>query len=719
MKLYAALLLTVLPALAHAAEAVRLVRLPVERMLERKEVRLSATETDIGGPKQVVGSSHQRMCRFVEQPAQLTLVFSRPVTIRGARVRFSHHAGAFRWNVLCAGKAQDAEPTRAVMEEQATGGDRTDEATWPPVASRRWRLVCREAGGDRFVHLRWFALLCSEGDYLSYLTGGTRVTRLRLLRHGEPVPAALELVGNRPAELRVEAATEDGAPLDLTGAARLVSSAPQILEPLDRRILVPRRPGRCNVHAEIAQHASPLLPASVLPVRDLILLCIERTPRYPKYHPRYESFTLGEGFARHEATFAIRLQHGETPQTQRWPEVGDAVTYRAVVFNRGNVDVEDAQALWLVDGREQASLPVPSLKPGETTAVTFQRPWTERREAIACRVLVREDATADNNQLARASDALEFLFLIEEGYRLRFAARTERVGKPSTASIVGWVHRHIRRFNALFAGRGCRTRVAVGHLAILPDGAPEPAPAFVGAFGGRFPPRFRAGDSDWRLGGSAYYRAEEDIDYGFLHECGHQLGLIDLYRLNLEASQNPVNGQRYRWGDGLMCNVAPVLSEHSARALDAWHGVRRGFYGQYLYDLPATVAVHLTDADGHVLSRAPVAVYQRLLVPGKGERLWPEARFRGETDADGIYTLPNVTVEHKGMTLPTGNALRPNPWGHVACIGVNGLFLIEVAAKGQTLYAWLPITRANLAFWRGERQRTVLPLTARPAKAGK
>jgi hypothetical protein len=713
------LFLMVVSGLVDAGEAVRLVRLPVERMLSRGAVRLSATETDIGGPKQVVGSSDQRMCRFVEQPAQFTLVFNRPVTIRGARVRFSHHAGTFRWNVLCADEAQDAESRRAVMEERATAGDRTDEANWPPVASRRWRLVCREEGGDRFVHLRWFALLCSEGDYLSHLTGGTRLNRLRLVRDGKPAPAAIELAGNQAAELHVEAATEEGATLDLTGAARLVSSAPQVLEPLDGRILVPRRPGRCSVHAEIGQHASPLLRASVLPARDLILLCIERTPRYPKYHPRYESSTFDEGFARHEATFAVGLEQGETPQTQRWPEVGDTVTYRAVVFNRGNVDIEDAQALWLVDGREQASLPVPPLKPGETTAVTFHRPWTERREAIACRLLVREDATEDNNHLARASDALEFLFLIEEGYRLRFAARTERVKKPSTASIVGWVHHHVRRFNALFAGRGCRTRIAVGHLAILPDGAPEPALAFIAKFDGRFPPRFRAGDSDWRLGGSAYYRAEEDVDYGFLHECGHQLGLIDLYRLNLESSQNRVNGQRYRWGDGLMCNVAPVLSEHSARALDAWHGVRRGFYGQYLYDLPATIAIRLTDADGQVLSRAPVAVYQRLLVPGKGERLWPKPKFRGETDGEGVYTLPSVPVEHKGMTLPTGNALRPNPWGHVACIGVNGLFLIEVAAKGKALYAWLPITRANLAFWRGERQRAVLPLTARPAKAGK
>ncbi len=709
---------------AGLAGAGHLVRLPLDKMLRERQVSVSATRSDLGRAQDILGASHQRMCRFVEQPARLTLLFRKPVVIGGARVRFSHHGGKFLWRVACADNAADLDAKkgtyRVPMAERSVPGDRTDEATWKPVRALAWRLECREDAGDPVLHLRWFGLLCSEEDYVPLLTDGAKLTGLRLTRQGRPISASLDVPGNRPLLVGVQGVGEDGKTFDLTGAARLVVSRPDVLEPLDATVLIPRRPGKCSIHAEIVAHASPIVRVTVPATRDLILLCIERTPRYPKYHPRYQNFTFDEGFARHEASFAVGLERGETAKTQRWPEPGDTMTYRAIVFNRGNAPVEDAQALWFVDGREQASLPVPAIEPGKSIRVAFQHPWKSQRETIRCELLARDDATPGNNRLERASDALEFIFLVEEGYRLRFAARTERVKKPATASVVEWIHHHFRRFNRMFAERGCKARIAVGHLAIVPDGAPDPPAAFLANFDGRFPPRFAAQDSDWRLGGSGYYRPGDDIDYGFLHECGHQLGLVDLYRLNLERSQNKVTGERYRWGDCVMSNVAPKLSEFTARALDAWHGRRRGFYGQYLYDLPTTVAVRLQDADGTSLARRDVAVYQKVIVPGKGELLWPKPKFRGKTDGKGVYVLPNVPVEHKGMKpLPTGNVLRPNPWGHVACVGFNGLFLIEATTEAGKLYAWLPITEADLAYWRGERDRATIALTMRPAKSRK
>jgi hypothetical protein len=698
-----------------------LVRLPLDKMLRARQVEVTASRTDAGGPRDVLGPSPEGMCRFTEQPAHLTLVLPKPVAVGGARVRFSHHGGQFLWQIACADTAADLDAKtgsyRAVLAERAAANERTEEATWPAVRARAWRLTCREDGGDPVLHLRWLALLCSEDDYLSLLTDGAKLTALRLTRGGQPVGNALEVPGNRPVPVGVEGVAQDGPTFDLTGAARLVTSNAQVLVTLDGTVLLPRRPGPCSLHAEIGAHASPIVQATVAEAPDLILLCIERTPRYPKYHPSYENFTFDEGFARHEASFAVGLERGETTATRRWPKPGDEVTYHAVALNQGNVPIENAHAAWTVDGREAASGPVPPLAPGATARVSFKLPWTTERRLLGCELVVPGDASPANNRLARATDALEFTFLIEEGYRVRFAARTERVKKPSTPFLVEFIHRHMEWFNRSFEGKGCRARVAVGHLAIVPDGAPELLDDLLACFDGRFPDRFRTQDTDWRLGGSGYYRPDDDLDYGFLHEMGHQLGLVDLYRLNLEREHNKVTGTLYRWDQDLMHGCSPVISEFTARALDAWHGHRRGYYGQYLYDLPATVAIRLADKEGKPLTRCAVAVYQKIMVPGQGEQVCPTPKFRGATDADGLYVLPNVPIDpERAKPVLTGNVLRPNPWGHVACVAFNGLFLIEAAAPGGKLYAWLPITEANLAYWRGERDRAVLPLTAAPLK---
>jgi len=691
------------------------VRLPLARMLREKRLGWSASGTDIGTPRHALGGSGEGMCRFTQQPAQLTVVFTRPVTLRGAQVRFSHHGGRFLWSV---GHAEAKEgPFRAALAERTVPSDRDDEATWPPVTARAWRLTCREDSGDHFLHLRRFDLLCTEADYLRFATGGADIASLRLLdTRSQPLASKLALQGNRPRQVTVQAIAKDGETFDLTGAARLIVSKPELLEAVDDAILVPHSMGNATVHAEMAGLRSQQVAVELPQTPDLILLAIERTPRYPKYHPQYQNFVFDEGFAKHEASFVTGLTEGETPATQRWPKPSGEVTFTASVYNRGNVGLADFVVHWRLDGKEVARSAELVIGPGKTLRTSWTWRWTPERHIVEAEAVWHGDATPANNRLARATDALELLFLVEEGYRVRFAARTPRVKRPATDSVVAWIHHHVARFNAMFEERRCKARIAVGRLAIVPDGAPDLPADVVRTFDGRFPNRFTAKGSDWRLGGPAYYRPAEDIDYGFLHELGHQLGLIDLYRLNLERSQNKVTGSLYRWGDGLMCNCAPTLSEFSARALDAWHGHRRGFYGQFLYDLPEAVVLRLLDADGKPLARRPVAVYQKIMVPGKGEQLWPKPKFTGTTDARGEFVLPNVPIDaSRARPVATGNALRPNPWGHVACVAFNGLFLVEATTPSGKLHGWLPITDATLAYWRGHRSRAVLPLTMRPS----
>ena len=74
-------------------------------------------------------------------------------------------------------------------------------------------------------------------------------------------------------------------------------------------------------------------------------------------------------------------------------------------------------------------------------------------------------------------------------------------------------------------------------------------------------------------------RTEDDIDYGLLHELAHQLGIIDIYRLNIPAAANHVSGQGYTAVPGLMRNCAPFLSAHTALGMDRWFEFAHGYYG--------------------------------------------------------------------------------------------------------------------------------------------
>jgi hypothetical protein len=87
-------------------------------------------------------------------------------------------------------------------------------------------------------------------------------------------------------------------------------------------------------------------------------------------------------------------------------------------------------------------------------------------------------------------------------------------------------------------------------LEIIPDSAPDPAierlPFAI------FPFRFHANEVPYTYRNSGWYNRTEDIDYGYLHEMAHQLGLIDIYQLDISPSANQVSGLGYTAVDDLM-----------------------------------------------------------------------------------------------------------------------------------------------------------------------
>src|SRR5262245_6038868 len=97
---------------------------------------------------------------------------------------------------------------------------------------------------------------------------------------------------------------------------------------LPRWLRSPRaaRPRRCSRPWVEALEAR-LAPAGA--ETDLQVVSVARSPLYPRYAPTYQGHTVTEpsGFGPYTFSSSDGLGDGQTADTQRWPHVGDTVTY--------------------------------------------------------------------------------------------------------------------------------------------------------------------------------------------------------------------------------------------------------------------------------------------------------------------------------------------------------------------------------------------------------
>ncbi len=441
---------------------------------------------------------------------------------------------------------------------------------------------------------------------------------------------------------------------------------------------------------------------------DLQVVSISRTPHYPRYCPEYTLHEITEtsGFGPYYCSAATSLGCGQDEFTQRGPNSGDSVTYTATVRNRGTQTIYDSvDGNWLVDGSPHDSAnEMLFLEPGDQAAFSTQLTWDGLSHEVQFDLGFLDDRP-QNNSLAIDTKSVAFYSCIERSRLEVFREDTVNYPQAETDDFIDWLNLHMARLNQMFAAGGSSKRVHYDQLPVISDNEPDPAIDRIEF--AIFPFRFATGDGNLRTSG--YYQAAEDRDYGLFHEWGHQLGLIDLYRLNLEPGLNQVNGEAYRVADSLMMNCAPMISQHSARAMDSWLDEAHGYFGQYLYNLPEQVKLRLTDQLGDALINAQVKVYQKVEQPGVGEILSNQVKFTGQTDDQGEWTLPNVEIDPLLVPqVPTGEILSANPFGYVQVTGNNGLFLLEVEYDGLVDYAWLDIMEVNNAYWSGQTETAVI-----------
>ena len=436
---------------------------------------------------------------------------------------------------------------------------------------------------------------------------------------------------------------------------------------------------------------------------DLHVLYIERTPRYPRYAPIYTYYEITEpsGFGPYWFSAATGLGQGQTGATQRFPDIGDTVTYTAHIRNRGTTTITGpVNCTWRYDDGVIATPTIPGpLAPGDSASTAMTRTWDGLSHDISFTIDTTDDK-ALNNSLTDNTNAVPFLTYVDRTYEEAHREETPSYPQATTEDFVHWLHLHMAEMNRMFADAGSDKRIRFDKLDVLHDHDPDPTIDTIDF--AVFPFRYYAGGGSLRAG-SGYYHADVDIDYGLLHEKGHQLGLVDIYRLDMNGANNQVSGMGYSAVPCLMHGCSDFFSDHSALAMNHWYDVAHGYYGQYMYCTPNTVRMRFIGIDGQPLQNATVKMYQKVSRSGQGEVITTQIKAQGTTDVNGEWDLPNVPIDtNLAPTTYAGDTLRPNPFGYIAVVADNGLLHFRIEKLGGVDYAWLDITEVNVAYWQGQ-----------------
>ena len=488
---------------------------------------------------------------------------------------------------------------------------------------------------------------------------------------------------------------------------------------------------------------------------DLSVAYIARTPEYYRYEPVYNYLWF------HNEYVGL-LKNPGYENTQKWPNNGDVVTFTAHVQNKGLTLSSGPFAYhWKINGEVVATgVESTGIAPGGEATYDFNWIWNANDYAndtdMHCKSLDHRDRVVtfevdtaaaiaeqceNNNSLTDFIEAPCMGFYVEQSFYDQFNETMNAVG---SYSFEDWIQWHVRIWNdvfmemsryAGFAEDGVVERVRVQKIEVVADG--------VLSDGNHVPngvTNFQI-DGEWGFLTSSASQDYIDhfskiIEWGLLHECTHQLGMVDIYTMNMESGtpSTPLKVQVRDGGDyyitrgyypshgGLMgggdtrydadYEGSGLLAGHTVGGLNSGCGCRRGYYGEYLYDIPQTVRIRILDATGDPLPNAELKLWQS---SGGTIRDWLSWQpvHEGTADASGVFTLPNMdTVEDGPFTTHTGHTLHDNPWGRVNVVGSHGVFMIKVTAHGQTDYRWLMLPEVNRAYWLGNHDEYTFDIRA-------
>ncbi|MCK6459764.1 MAG: hypothetical protein L6Q95_07685 [Planctomycetes bacterium] len=447
---------------------------------------------------------------------------------------------------------------------------------------------------------------------------------------------------------------------------------------------------------------------------DLDVAFVSRTPRYDRYLVEYDR----------DADPAcpgkpLPLLTAAERRKKRWPARGERVVFTAVVKNPGDAPTGAFEYAWHLDGARVLEGTLPSLAPGQEARASLEWRWDSEevphfvRFSVDPHGRIREDIES-NNTREEQTNALSFRFHVWQGLYDWFRTDARKVN-PEIASFDDWAQEQVAWMNRMFrestcpgAPQGILERVRLDEIVVVPEDTPDPEPS------GTHAPVDLPWDGKRGFRTAEYlpiFRQEPEAIRGHLasclHELSHQLGLIDLYQINMEEGMNLVRPDLRRPNSragGMMTSCGPYYSDHSVLAMNANLHRRRGYYGEYLYDLPRRCGLFVLDAWGRPLAGAKLTVYQ-----DENRQLRGPPVFRLRTDDRGRASLPNRSCGRTTETA-TGHRLRDNPWGMIDPVGLNALFLVEIRHGERVDTQFVDILPFNVAFWNGASESFTYPL---------
>ncbi|MDP3955414.1 MAG: CARDB domain-containing protein, partial [bacterium] len=276
---------------------------------------------------------------------------------------------------------------------------------------------------------------------------------------------------------------------------------------------------------------------------DIDVTYIARTPRYYRYCVEYPS--------------GVPKLCAGTENYKRWPSVGETITYTAHIINKGNQSIGSFTFQWIVDGTEKSSGTAGPLAAGQELTVDYPTTWPSIPQSIQFKTdpsNIIGEITKNNNSLTIRSNDLTLSIWIEKGLYDIFNNTINLVG---SYSFEDWVQSYFSLMNERFllakypvSLEGIKDRVRIDKIVVADelDGSTSPMRTDPDLYliDGRW--QFTDGDPTNTKGQNGAWQdyvnrfaTATNTDWGLIHEIAHQLGIIDLYRMNMINLENNNN----------------------------------------------------------------------------------------------------------------------------------------------------------------------------------
>jgi hypothetical protein len=452
-----------------------------------------------------------------------------------------------------------------------------------------------------------------------------------------------------------------------------------------------------------------LLLAALVPVyagRDLDVAYISRSGLYWKY-------TVTEITGLDPDIGVVKpILEGDELTKQRWPSNGEIITYTAVIKNPGNTSTGTFAYKWYWDNVEVASGTLPSIAAGGQVTTTYQHAWDSEQNNHNIKFsadpsnLIAEEIETNNIRDDR-TNSLSFRFHVVQSV-YDWMQTNARSYDPNLASFEDWAQKQLGYLNQWFpqaiwpnSPNGILERIRLDEVVIEPEDYVDPDPYACHA------PADPNWDCRWGFTTAEYPQIWiENPDflsgpyYWTLHEWGHQMGMHDVYNFTIYPDRNQVNpniGHQVTRGREVMCSAeCEAFSDYIALAMNSNLHKRRGYFGEYMYDLPTTCKVRLLDAYQRPITNATIKFYQ--------DDQWTVdtvAEYTLTTDASGVCTLPNGGLVYGDVTTGTGHLIHDNPWGLFHLNGYNTLWYCDITSGSYHDAQWLEVVAYNIAYRAG------------------